>query len=132
MQEKAKVIAIDNGTVTVVPIDIEACVGCSNSDCKNNGSEFTVVNSQKLAIRVGSEVHITAPVKNQLSQAFLSVGVPVMLAVAAFILVPVVIPGAGEGLQVGGSMLSLIAAFVLMYRFGRIGTKDLPEISEVL
>ncbi len=132
MQEKAKVIGMENDIVSVIPLDIEACIGCSNAECKQNGNVFTAVNRQKFDIRVGSEVRISAPVKNQLSQAFLSVGVPVLAAVAVWMLLPALFAGATEALQVGGSLLAFIAAAALMFRVTGKTAKDLPEITAVL
>lgn len=132
MQEKAKVIAIDKDIVSVVPLDIEACIGCSNTECKTNGNVFTAANRRKLDIRVGSEVRIKAPVKNQLSQAFFAIGIPVLLSILVWQLVPLFFIGAGEIFQVGGALVALFAGAVIMFLLTHIVSKDLPEITEVV
>lgn len=132
MQEKAKVVNIENDIVSVIPLDIEACIGCGNDSCKQNGNLFTAVNRRKFDIRVGSEVRIAAPVKNQLYQALLSVGVPVFVAVIVWILLPVIFTAATEALQVVGSLLGFAGAAALMFRLTGKESKDLPEITAVL
>ena len=132
MQEKAKVIGIEKDIVMVVPLDIDLCIGCANSECKTSGSIFTAVNSQNLDIKVGSEVRIGASVKKQLWQALQSVGIPVLLAVIIWKMVPLVFSGAGEGAQVAGSLIALLAGAAAMYWHSRLPAKDLPEITAVL
>jgi hypothetical protein len=131
MQEKAKVVEVRGDVISVVPLDIEACIGCSNAECKKNGNVFQAVNSRKLAIVVGNEVRVLAPMKNQLWQAFLSVGVPLLLAVAAFASVAFFLPASGEGVRVGAALAALCAGMILTFNLHRIGSKDLPEIVEV-
>ncbi len=132
MQEKARIVEIGKDSVTVIPVDIEACIGCSNSECKDNGHVFAVVNRRKHSIKVGDTVHVQSPLKNQVSQAVIAVGVPVALAVGVFILTPSVYPGAGEGVQVGASLAALALGSVITYFLTRLGSEDLPEITEVL
>ncbi len=132
MQEKAKVIGIEKDIISVIPLEIDACIGCTNDSCKQNGNVFTAINRQNLDLRIGSEVRIAAPVKNQLSQAFLSVGVPVLAAIVIWILLPLLYSGATEALQVGGALLSFIAVAALMFRITGKAPKDLPEITAVL
>jgi hypothetical protein len=132
MQERAKIVAIDKDIVTVMPLDIDACIGCSNSECKTNGNVFIAVNNRKLKIKVGSEVLIGAAVKNQLWQAFFAVGVPVLFSIGVWNLVPYFISGAGEGFQVGCTVLAFFVCTGFIYWGSRIASKNLPEIVEVL
>lgn len=132
MQEKAKVIEIRADSVAVIPLEIDACVGCSNAECKDNGHEFLVTNPLGLPIKVGSEVRIGAGLKKQLVQAFMSIGIPVLLSIVVFALTPRFIEGAGEGLQVGLSLLTLLAGGILMYRITKLSAKDHPEILELI
>lgn len=132
MQEKARIVEIGKDSVTVIPVDIEACIGCSNSECKDNGHIFHVVNRRRHDIKVGDTVHVRSPLKNQVGQAVIAVGIPVALAVCVFILTPAFLPGAGEGLQVGASLAALLAGSVITYFAGRRGADDMPEITEVL
>ncbi len=132
MQEKAKVVSIQNDIVTVIPLDISVCIGCSNTECKTNGNIFTAINSGKFDISVGSEVRIGASGKKQLYQAFVSIGIPVMAAVSVWLFVPLVCADAGEGVRVGSALLALAVCAALLSRLARTRAKDLPEITEVL
>lgn len=132
MQEKAKVVEIHDELVCVVPLDIDACIGCTNAECKRNGNVFQAINRKKLDITVGSEVRVVAPLKSQLWQAFLAVGVPILLAAAAYALMAKFAPLSGEGGRVGAALAAMCGGMFLMYRLHRIHTKDLPEVVEVL
>lgn len=132
MQEKATVVRIDRDRVSVIPLDIEACIGCGNSECKKNGNVFTAVNSRDFDLSVGSEIRVGAPAKSQLKQGLLAIGLPVLLAVAAYLLLPRVFPGSGEGLRVGLTLIALLAGAFLGYRFSILTGVDLPEVIEVL
>lgn len=132
MQEKARIVEIGRDSVTVIPVDIEACIGCSNSECKDNGHIFSVVNRRKHSIKVGDTVHVKSPLKNQVGQAIIAVGIPVALAVCVFILTPTVLPSAGEGAQVGASLAALLVGSVITYFVSRRTADDMPEITEVL
>ena len=74
MTEKARVIAIDGRRVSVVPLDLEVCLGCSNDQCKSEGSVFTVINRRKFPLSIGSEVRVHARPGRQLLQGAVSVG----------------------------------------------------------
>ena len=133
MQEKARVIRIEKNTVSVVPVEIDVCIGCSNSECKKNGSVFSVLNSQNFDIKIGSEVRIAAPVKNTLLQTLFSVGIPICGAALFFILGRVVFPGAGgEGLEVGLTFLGLITGVVIVMLISGRKSQKLAEIVAVL
>lgn len=132
MQERAKVVGIDKNVISVVPIDIEACIGCSNSECKDNGHIFTALNRHNLDLNVGSVVRIDAPMRNQLVQALFAVIIPVGLAVLAFIYLPQFIEGAGEGARVGAAFVALLAGGALMFKLRRITNSDLPDVVEVI
>jgi hypothetical protein len=131
MQEKAKVVSIRDDVVSVMPLDIEACMGCTNNECKRNGNIFTVANRKNFDIMVGSEVRILAPVKNQLFQGLFAVGLPILFGAAVFALVSYLAPSAGEGASVGGALFALCLGMVFVYRTRKTSAKDLPEIVEV-
>lgn len=132
MQEKARVLSVEGDIVSVVPLDIEACIGCSNSDCKKNGSVFTACNSSNLDVYPGAEVRIMARAKNQAVQGFLSIGLPVLAAAAGYGLVSLLAPASGEGLRIGASLGAMIAVGAAVALLHRIGSRDLPEIYEVI
>jgi len=131
MQEKARIVKIDGDVVTVVPLDIEACIGCANAECKKNGNEFRASNRKKYALAVGDEVRIAAPAGRQLLQALVSVGLPVLFAAAAYAALGAFAPAA-EGFRIGASLGALAAGMVLVYFTRRGGTDDLSEIIELL
>lgn len=132
MQEKARIVEINGEFVTAMPLDIEVCIGCQNNDCKTNGSIFYAINRRKFPIKIGSEVKIAASLKKQVLQAVFAVGLPVLLAVGGFMLVPLIVPGAGEGWQIGAALIFLIVGAVLLFQIRRIFRPDLPEIVAVL
>ena len=132
MQEKARVVALDHDIVSVIPLDIEACIGCSNSECKTNGNVFMVVNTRNFDIRIGSEVRVAAPIKNQLLQAFYALGLPFLFGFGVWQMVPVLFPGAGEGAQVGGALLAFFTWTGFMFWHSRGQSRNMPEIIEVL
>jgi hypothetical protein len=132
MQEKARIVKIDGDVVSVVPLDIEACIGCANSECQKNGSVFQAVNRKKHALSVGDEVRISAPAGKQLLQAVVSVGIPVLFAAAAYAGVGAVAPGSGDGFRIAASLAALVAGMALVYFTRRKGSKDLPEVGELL
>lgn len=132
MQERAKVIAIHDRLVSVMPIDIESCAGCSNAECKKNGNVFEVLNANRLDISVGSEVRVAASVKNQLVQALFAIGLPLALAVAAYMAVDAFLPSWGEGGSVGLALVAFACGALLVARFRRVHSGDLPVIVEIL
>ncbi len=132
MQESARVVSIEGSVATVQPLDIEVCIGCSNSECKKNGNLFRVANSRNFPIKPGSEVKIAAPVKNQLYQAIFAVGVPVAVSACFFIAARRYIPSVGEGGSVGIALAALVASMILVYRIRKSVEADLPEIISVL
>ena len=92
---------------------------------------FSVVNSKKFDIRVGSEVRVASPVKKQAGQAISALGVPVACAALAGFFVTRFFPSAGEGLAIGCALLVLVLVAVLTTLLLRRSAKDLPEIIEV-
>lgn len=132
MQEKARVVEIIGDVISVLPVDIDVCVGCSNDECKDNGHLFEVSNPNGFDIKVGTEVRIGAAFKNQLVQALVSIGVPVAVAAAVFIMVPGLLPGSGEGAQVGFSLLFLVLTALVVFRLAKRIPQALPEITGVI
>lgn len=131
MQEKAKVVRIDRDRVTVIPLDLEACMGCGNAECRKNGNMFTVINRGRFDLLVGSEIRVGAPAKIQLKQGLLAVGLPVLLAVGAYTLCSRVFPAAGDGLRTLSALAALLIGAFLGYRLSiRFGV-ELPEVTGV-
>ena len=132
MQEKAKVVKVEGSVVSVVPVDIEACVGCANAECRKNGSLFAAVNREGFELAPGMEVRIASPARKQLAQALLAVGVPTLAAGLGGKALDARLPGAGEAARAGLSLAAFLAGAVLVYALSRAAPKDLPEIVEIL
>ena len=131
MQERARVVRIEGDIVFVVPIDIAGCVGCANAECASGGSLFRARNREGFDLVPGMEVHVVAPVRRQLAQALLAIGVPVLLASFSWKALSVALPDSGSAFRAGVSFLACIAGAVLVYALSRSTAKDLPEITLV-
>jgi O-acetyl-ADP-ribose deacetylase (regulator of RNase III) len=131
MQEKARVVAIDGDIISVVPLEIEACINCNNTECKQNGNVFKAINRKGFDLYVGSQVRIAAPAGKQLVQGLVVIGVPVALAAAAFQLVASIAPSSGEGLRVGAALTVLALGAVAMTIMMKPGKAGLPEVLEI-
>jgi hypothetical protein len=132
MQEKAKVIAVDGDIVTVIPLEIEACINCANTECKKNGNVFRAVNRRGLKLKPGSEVRIAASLGKQTSQGLVAVGLPLSLAVFGYFFVQRLFPGSGEGLRVGVALLAFLVGAVGVFACTRGAANKLPEVVEEL
>ncbi len=132
MTETARVVAIDGKTVSVVPLNIEVCLGCSNEQCKSQGSVFTVKNRKQLTLNTGDEVRIGARPARQILQAAVSVGIPAVVGVIAYAFLPVLQPAAGAGTRTGIALGALFLSAVVLAGTVRIGEKGFPEITEVI
>ena len=132
MQEKAKVVAIDGDIVTVIPLEIEACINCANTECKKNGNVFRAVNRRGLKLKPGSEVRIAASLGKQSAQGLLAVGVPIALAVFGYFTVQGLLPGSGEGLRVGAALFAFLASSAVIFALPHRSANKLPEVVEEL
>ena len=123
MQEKARIVNIDGDVVTVVPLDIEACIGCANAECKKNGNAFRAVTEKNTRLR--SELKSVLPHRRGGRSCKLSFrwGIPVLLAVAAYAAVGAFSPAAGEDLRIGASIAALVAGMFLVYFTRRGGDR---------
>ena len=132
MLERAKIVKVEGSVVTVVPVDIEACAGCANAECKKNGNLFEAVNREGFALSPGMEVRVAAPARKQLAQALLAVGVPAVAAWLCWKALDALAPRLGEAARAGISLAAFLAGAVLVYALSRAAPKDLPEIVEIL
>jgi hypothetical protein len=131
MQEKARIQAIDGRRVTVVPLDLEACIGCKNAQCKSNGNRFEAVNSRGLDLRVGDEVRIGASAGAQARQALLSVGLPAGVGIIAYLTFGALFP-VSEGLRVALSLGGVLASALIRLRLIGPSGAALSEVLEVV
>lgn len=132
MQEKVRVISIEGDIAKVVPLDALSCAGCSNAECRKGGGVFSAANRKGLAIRAGSEVRIDSAARSQLAQAFLSIGIPVLLGIVAWAGMGSFFPGSGDGLRAGAALLAVLLGGTARYALSRGASRDLPEIVEIL
>ena len=132
MQERAKVVKVEGSVVSVVPIDIEACIGCANAECRKNGNLFTAVNREGFELSPGMEVRVAAPARKQLAQALLAVGVPTIASALCWKGLDSFVPRLGDAARAGISLAAFLAGAVLVYALSRAAPKDLPEIVEIL
>lgn len=132
MTEKARVIAIDGRRVSVVPLDLEVCLGCSNDQCKSEGSVFTVINRRKFPLSIGSEVRVHARPGRQLLQGVVSVGLPLITGAVSYAALPLLAPIAGSVLQSVIAIGAVILTAALIARMIHVGEAGFPEISAVV
>ena len=115
MQERAKVVKVEGSIVSVVPVDIEACIGCANAECRKNGNLFTAVNREGFELSPDMEVRVAAPARKQLAQALLAVGVPAIAAALCWKGLDALAPRLGEAARAGISLAAFLAGAVLVY-----------------
>lgn len=132
MTETARVVTIDGQTVSVVPLNVDVCLGCSNEHCKSQGSVFTVKNRKNFALNTGDEVRIGAHPVSQVLQTLVSVGFPAVSCAVVYMVVPAILPAAGAGLRAGLALGALFLSAVIIARTVRIGDKGFPEITGVI
>lgn len=115
-----------------MPIDIEACIGCKNRECKANGNRFEALNARSFPLSVGDEVRVGASAKNQLGQALASVLFPALAALVVYLAFPRIAPAFGEGSRVASTLAALVAcAWARIRRVERTPPR-LPEVIEVV
>lgn len=132
MTETARVVAIDGKTVSVVPLNVDVCLGCSNEHCKAHGSVFTAKNGKQFALKTGDEVRIGARPASQLVQTVISVGLPVLSGAIVYAVLPGILPETGSGLRSGAALAAVFLSAAILVRFVQIGEKGFPEITDVI
>lgn len=137
MREKASIIAISEKKITVVPLISDACIGCEHGTCSQRGEPFTVTNPLGLPVSIGCVVRVTAKLKHQAIQAALSLGFPVLSAVAGFFLAGLTAQLLGfaptEGIKAAGVLSGLGIAGIMVIIFEKISpSKGQSEIAEIL
>jgi len=132
VQERARVLKINGDCVDVVPLDIEVCLGCSNSECRTHGSVFTARNRKKLNLSVGTHVRIGASPVTQALQAVLSIGAPIVIAVTVWWSITVCIPELADSWRVGFTLLGLVSGAVACLVITGKWKAELPEVLEIL
>ncbi len=133
MTDKARVVAIEGKRVLVVPLDIEVCLGCSNDQCRSEGSLFTVVNRRKLPIVIGSEVRVHAQAGRQLVQGMVSVGLPFVTGAFSYGALPLFTPIAASSVSHSGIAIAVaLVTAAILARILHVGDAGYPEITTVV
>jgi len=137
MREKASIVAISGKKITVIPLISDACIGCEHGSCSQRGEPFTVTNPLGLPVTIGCVVRITAKLKHQAIQAAVSLGFPVLSAVAGFFTAGLIAQFFGftptEGIKAAGVLCGLGAAGIMVILIGRLSpAKGQSEIAEIL
>ncbi len=117
----------DNGTkATVAALIKDACINCT-SGCAKRGSPFTVTNPKKLELKTGQTVSLkTSSWKTQL-QSVLALIVPILGAVAGFLLAP-----EKESLQVLGVLAGFTLTALVYFGAARLSKPKLTEIDSIV
>ncbi len=132
MQERGRVVGIDGKVVRVVPLDIEACIGCSNAGCRSQGSVFEAENPRGLPLAVGAEVRVVARAGSQAAQLAVAVLFPIAAGAGGFACIPWVVQGAGEGARVLAAFACAALAAGIAAFARRLVPPRLPEVAEIL
>jgi len=137
MREKAIIIEISGKKITVVPLISDACIGCEHGSCSQRGEPFTVTNPLGLPVSIGCVVRISAKLKHQAVQAAVSLGFPVISAVAGFFIAGLIASFLGftptEGIKAAGVLSGLGIAGIMVIIIGRLSpSQGQSEIAEIL
>ena len=135
MTDKALVVDIKDGIITVMPMIKSGCAGCT-AECDKKSSTFPVENSLGLDVKVGSTVRLKAAKKAMMVQGLISILLPVACSVAGYFLATPICSlfgrTAGEDSKALGVlipfMISSILVFVFTRKFKMPGTPDIAEI----
>lgn len=138
MREKASIVSISEKKILVVPIITDACIGCENGSCSKRGEPFTVTNPLGLPVTIGCVVRVTAKLKHQALQAVLSLGFPILSAIAGYFIAGIIAGILGfsptEGVKAAGVLSGLVIAGTIVIVFGKVspveGQSEIAEIVE--
>lgn len=88
MHDKAQVVSItENGMVNVIPFIKDACLSCGLNGCGKRGKIFTVANPRNIPIKSGMMVRVGASKYHQVLQAFVSIIIPIVCAIASQLII---------------------------------------------
>ena len=131
MTDKALVVDIKDGIITVMPMIKSGCAGCT-AECDKKSSTFPVENSLGLDVKVGSTVRLKAAKKAMMVQGLISILLPVAGYFLATPICSLFGRTAGEDSKALGVlipfMISSILVFVFTRKFKMPGTPDIAEI----
>jgi len=132
MTETARVESIDGQVVTVVPLDLDVCLGCSNEHCRSEGSRFTAVNRRRLPLEVGSRVKIGAPAGRQALQAVVAFGLPVLAGGVVYAALAWLLPAFDVALRALVSVGAAVITAALLAKAVRPAHGSFPEITALM
>lgn len=119
MFEKVQITKIEENQVEVVPLITDACINCNKGSCGKRGTPFYVVNPKKVEIKVGDVVSLKNSLGYQIFQAMFSLCLPVLAAVAGYLIMP-----EKESLQA----LGILLGFGITAAIVTIASRFLPPV----
>ena len=88
MRDRAQIVSVDGDEIKVVPLISDVCINCEKSTCAKRGKSFFVSNPKSFLVKNGDVVKISSPLFHQILQALFALVLPVLCAVAGYLLVP--------------------------------------------
>ena len=133
MKEIGRIQKISGDTVIIQGGELSACAGCSNSECKGNGSIFTAKNSLKLPLQIGQMVEIENKASTSFIQAIEVFLPPVAFFIIGYILTGRIAPSSSDDVRVGIGVASLFLGFIIMYWVKKLlPAKGAPQITRII
>ena len=126
MREQGVVTRLDGRSATVMFAMGEGCAHCdSSSECSVNDRTVETELAEGVSVSVGDFVTVEVAAKARTAGLLWLVAAPLALFAGGYALVPVLSPGAGEGLSALGGILGfalgLLAATVMTRRGAMAG-----------
>lgn len=137
MRDFAIVTGIDGQKIEVVSLISDACVACNSIECARRGKSFCVINKKNLPLRENAVVRIGFPRVLNGILGLISLLVPILSALAGFLLSPLLSERVGFALNQTSKALTtgaffLAATFVIML----VSRTDIhltkPEVMQIL
>ena len=145
MIRKAIVAAVGDSWIDLLSLDEvekahdESCgndggsCGSSGCGCRVSGRPFRAAVPRKIIVKAGDTVVVTASAGRAIGASLLVLGIPILTAIAGWILVNNLFPSAQEASKAAGAAMGLIGGAGLTVLLGSRGKGDkLPEITSVL
>ena len=133
--EQVLVVSVNEEDVSVVPMIKGDCASCA-SGCEKRGSPYSVQNPRKLPVTAGNVVIVGAGATAQAIQGIISLLVPFLVSVLAYVFSPIIAPvfglSATEGFKavsvLVGLFISALAVFLITRKVPLPGKSEILEI----
>lgn len=137
MSNNAQIISIEDKNIQVVPILTNTCISCTNTGCTKRGTPFFVQNPSNLNVKIGDIVEISASKKRQVTQAFISIIIPIGSSILfyylSFLFAKIVNIETSEELQVIFVLLGLsLSAALVLFLNGKNKKISKSEITTII